>query len=95
MSDKVDNVDNVDNLNNANNANNEGKVSFKKIDTIILESSVVGFLLVLIFFIIQHVINEQINIKYHLFVSGFLFHLICEYTGLNKWYSLEYCKLIT
>jgi hypothetical protein len=73
----------------------DNKTFLKNPDVIVLESSVVGFLLVLIFFILQNLINEKINITYLLFLSGFLFHLIFEYTGLNKWYSLEYCKLIT
>ena len=58
--------------------NNANKTFLKKPDVIILESSVVGFLLVLIFFILQHLINEKINITYLLFLSGFLFHLIFE-----------------
>lgn len=74
---------------------NNIKTSLKSYDLIVLESSVVGILLVVIYFILQNLINEKINITYLLFLSGFLFHLIFEYTGLNKWYSVEYCKLIT
>jgi hypothetical protein len=27
-------------------------------------------------------------------IAGFLFHIVCEYTGVNLWYSKEYCKLL-
>lgn len=77
------------------NINSSNKTSLKSSDLIVLESSVVGILLLGIHFILQNLINEKINITYILFLSGFLFHLIFEYTGLNKWYSVEYCKLIT
>jgi len=30
-----------------------------------------------------------------LFIVGALFHLLCEYTGVNVWYAKNYCKLLS
>jgi hypothetical protein len=27
------------------------------------------------------------------FISGFLFHITCEYSGINLWYAIKYCSL--
>ena len=71
------------------------KMSIKKPQIILIEASVVGILLVLLFIILKDILGKQITTIYIIFISGFLFHTIFEYIGLNKWYSLEYCKLIT
>jgi len=70
-------------------------MSIKKPQIILIEASVVGILLVLLFIILKDILGKQITTIYIIFISGFLFHTIFEYIGLNKWYSLEYCKLIT
>ena len=67
----------------------------KKFINILFEACIVG--LILMIFIT--ILNNYILIKYKnsnliFFISGFLFHFIFEYLEINKWYSLEYCKLI-
>ena len=75
-------------------------VSKKEIKSVIIEAIVVGLLLIGVVKLVSDYLLKYIpditgnkNIEL-LFVSGFLFHIICEYTGINMWYSLEYCKLI-
>jgi hypothetical protein len=75
-------------------------VSKKAINQVILESTIVGLLLIGIIKLVNDYLLKYIpnitgnkNIEL-LFVSGFLFHIICEYTGVNIWYSKEYCKLL-
>lgn len=74
----------------------------KEISTIAFETLFVGVWLVILFLIIlnltSHIELFQKNHPKHMltsvFLSGGLFHLICEITGLNVWYSKEYCKIL-
>lgn len=34
----------------------------------------------------EHDMNDMTIYAIHLFVIGILVHLICQYTGINKWY---------
>jgi hypothetical protein len=75
-------------------------VSKKPVLTILIESTVVGAGLVVLVYLIETYLSKYLpdiiqNKKVQiLFISGFLFHIICEYTGVNTWYAKEYCKLL-
>jgi len=58
----------------------------KSLSVLALEAFIVGFLLVIIFMIVRRFLAPVQAV----FVSGALFHLICEYTGVNAWYARTY-----
>lgn len=66
--------------------------------TVLIEAIVVGLGLIVLYNIVD-IISKYIKMDYgmnvNLFISGFLFHIICEYIGLNIWYAKEYCKLLS
>lgn len=76
-------------------------VSKKSVSKVIFEATVVGLFLIAIIkgvsdYILKYIpditnSNKQLEL---LFTAGFLFHILFEYTGVNMWYSREYCKLI-
>jgi hypothetical protein len=69
---------------------------------VLLEATTVGIMTILIGYISYYIINEIYPIDFlpeickkwnknytmekSLFLTGFLLHILCEYTGLNKWY---------
>ena len=53
-----------------------------------LEAFVVGILLVILYFILSRLAPPLVAV----FLSGALFHLICEYTGVNAWYARNYIQ---
>lgn len=70
----------------------------KPITTLLLEALVVAVCLVLVVLGIekvQHHIPKMTSRKLvdTLLVAGVLIHIGFELTGVNQWYSLEYCKL--
>jgi hypothetical protein len=54
----------------------------KSLHTLALEALVVGLLLVLIF--------KLVSLAMTVVLSGALFHLTCEATGVNAWYAKNY-----
>jgi hypothetical protein len=68
----------------------------KKIGTIMGEGLVVGLGIAALGYGALATTNakltsEQKNkVLLALFISGFSFHIICEYTGINAWYSNDY-----
>jgi hypothetical protein len=79
------------------------ELSKKSVLHVLFEALIVGILLIVIYMFLEYIkideyignisnkIDKQIVI---LFVSGFLFHIIFEYTGLNILYVKEYIKLL-
>ncbi len=75
--------------------NNVFKSSKKIVSVVLKEALVVGLLLAIIYSIIDFILPESDHkIHINLLLSGILFHLGFEYTGLNEWYSIDYCNLI-
>ena len=67
----------------------------KSFQTVLLEAIVVGALLIVVYVSLEFVLRSyQMHPYVLLFLSGALFHLICEYTGVNLWYVREYNKIL-
>lgn len=67
-----------------------GLLSQAKADSkILLEGVIVGFLLVVLYFTLALLFGKNYTT---LFIAGALFHILCEMSGLNKWYVENYYK---
>jgi hypothetical protein len=80
----------------------------KPFKTIFIESCVVGLLLIPFAYLaglIAHKVvakpslpdvcstwNENYIMEVNLFIAGFLFHMVLQYTGVNKYYVDQYYK---
>jgi hypothetical protein len=58
----------------------------KSVALVSFEALVVGALLVLIFM----GVSRYMSVVPAVFVSGAVFHLLCEVTGVNAWYARNY-----
>ena len=65
----------------------------KSVIRILYEALIVGILLIVVYNPIKYVLNGY-NYNIILLLSGALFHIICEYTGLNIWYVENYNKIL-
>lgn len=67
---------------------------------IIIESIVVGQLLIYMYLLVKYVILPNIlpftveSTYIILFVTGFLFHIFCEITGINLLYVQNYTNIL-
>jgi len=66
----------------------------KTLVSIFIEASIVGIFLFLLSFILFIITQKKINQYVIIGIAGALFHIICEYTGVNVWYSKNYCTKI-
>lgn len=75
-------------------------ISKKSLQLVLTEAIIVGiitigFIKLTKTFILPYTPNisgQKESIELFL-IAGFLFHFTFEYTGINLWYSKEYCKL--
>ena len=58
----------------------------KSLPVLALEALIVGALLVLVFMFAR----RYMAVVPAVFVSGALFHILCEATGVNAWYARNY-----
>ena len=65
----------------------------KSIFRILTEALIVGILLIIVYNPFKYMFKD-VNNNILLFISGSLFHIICEYTGLNIWYVKDYNKFL-
>jgi hypothetical protein len=66
--------------------------SLKSVRLITIEAIVVGVCLIAFVKLIRYLYDPKDEMIL-LFMAGVLFHIVFEYTGINLWYSIEYCKL--
>lgn len=75
----------------------------KPFSVVLVEAVVVGVLLVVVYNIVDYLLGfynlgDKIGLLYYkilvLFFSGFIFHILCEITGVNLWYVNDYNKYI-
>jgi hypothetical protein len=66
---------------------------YKPFASVLIEALVVGAVLLIVTWIVRWWSSSN-NEALVLFLSGCLFHLLFEYTGLNKWYATQYCETI-
>ena len=75
----------------------------KPFSVVLIEAIILGSLLVLVYNIVDFILGfyklqDKIGLLVYkvlvLFVSGFLFHILCEITGINVWYVNDYNKYI-
>ena len=72
----------------------------KSIKQVTIETLFVGILLTFLFLILLFITNpflknnHMIQMLLSVFLSGGIFHILCEYTGINIWYSKQYCDIV-
>lgn len=70
---------------------------FTEFNRLLLEASVVGAGLVVLYmvvYLLTMLLTKDSTLKFgvlmvQLFVAGFAFHVICEYTNVNEWYCVN------
>lgn len=72
----------------------------KPISKIMIEASVVGVCLIGFYLlanklrILSNLDCKDMCLYVDLLVAGALFHIVFEYTGVNKWYSIDYINTL-
>jgi predicted alpha/beta hydrolase len=81
-------------------------INMPSIQKVIMEAIIVGIVLIPITYIAGFIAkrlvgkpalpeicrrwNDYYIMEVNLFIAGFLFHIISEYAGVNKWYAQQY-----
>ena len=78
----------------------ENKKSFGHV--FLIEAPIVGISLVLLFILIFILLNlitwfkkhHKTCMFYSVLISGILGHILYQYSGVNTWYSRDYCEIL-
>ena len=67
----------------------------KPVSMVLTEATTIGLLLLPLFYMILYLTNDifqttPYKLAIQLFITGSLFHLLCEFSGLNTWYAKNY-----
>ena len=54
--------------------------------TVGLFTVVLGYLVVYVMKLMKLKLSREVSMGLALFIIGMLIHIICEFTGINKWY---------
>lgn len=65
----------------------------KDYTTVLIEAIVVGGLLVVLFYTVKSIIPSYSEMM-QLFVTGAVFHILCEISGINLWYVKNYVEIL-
>jgi len=60
----------------------------KPVTTVLFEALIVGILLVMLYALMSMYTKPLTAV----FLSGAVFHLLCEVSGVNKWYAQTYFR---
>lgn len=65
-------------------------------DTVLVltEAAVVGIGLIFLYNLVEMVFGGLVPQWIKLFIAGVIFHIVFEWSGVNLWYALEYCRLV-
>jgi hypothetical protein len=70
----------------------------KSAGIILLEASIIGAVLIGIFLLIElcnkFIFINKLHLLINIFISGFIFHILCEISGLNIWYVNNYNEIL-
>ncbi len=65
----------------------------KPLTSVLIEAMVVGLGLVMLLFAVQRAIGSNVGF-WGIFITGAVFHLLCEWSGVNVWYAKNYCSIL-
>jgi hypothetical protein len=64
-------------------------MQYREVSSVLIEGIVIGIMTVVLFLVLS---LSKMNHLFLLFVTGFLIHILFEYTGKNEWWCKKTYK---